>query len=54
MRKLILAVTVAVAPVMAIASGADGVWKTEANDDGCDPQKFVWPSLTAISVSAYA
>ena len=34
MRRLILAVTVAVAPVMAVASGADGVWKTEANDDG--------------------
>ena len=34
MRRLILAVTVAVVPVMTIAGGADGVWKTEANDDG--------------------
>jgi len=34
MRRLILAVAVAAVPVMAIASGADGVWKTEANDDG--------------------
>jgi len=34
MRRLILAVTVAATHITAIAGGADGVWKTEANDDG--------------------
>ena len=43
MRKLILAVTVAVAPVMAVASGADGVWKTEANDDGAYIEVTIGP-----------
>ena len=49
MRKLILAVTVTVAPVMAIASGADGVWKTEANDDGGYVEVTVGPCASDSS-----
>ena len=49
MRKLILAVTVAVAPVMAIASGADGVWKTEANDAGGYVEVTVGPCASDSS-----
>ena len=34
MRRLILGATIAAASSMAIAGGADGVWKTEEGDDG--------------------
>ena len=34
MRRLMLAVAIAVAPAMVVAGGADGVWKTEANEKG--------------------
>jgi hypothetical protein len=34
MLRLILALTVAATPIIVIAGGADGVWRTEANDDG--------------------
>ena len=43
MRRLILAMTVAVAPVMAIGSGVDGVWKTEANNDGAYLEVTIGP-----------
>ena len=43
MRKLILAMTFAVVPVVAIAGGADGVWKTQANDDGAYIEVTIGP-----------
>ena len=43
MRRLILAVTVAATPITAIAGGADGVWKTEANDAGAYVEVTIGP-----------
>jgi len=34
MRRMILAATIAIVPTIVLADGADGVWKTETNDDG--------------------
>jgi uncharacterized protein (DUF2147 family) len=34
MRKLMLAMTVAALPAAALAAEVDGVWKSEANEDG--------------------
>jgi uncharacterized protein (DUF2147 family) len=34
MRNLILAAAIVAAPAIAFADGADGVWKTEADDNG--------------------
>lgn len=34
MRKLLIAAAVAALPAVALADGVDGVWKSEANDDG--------------------
>ena len=34
MRRLIVVLTVAAASTVAVAGGADGVWKTQAGDDG--------------------
>ncbi|MEZ5865135.1 MAG: DUF2147 domain-containing protein [Geminicoccaceae bacterium] len=34
MRKLLLATAVAALPAAALAADVDGVWKSEANDDG--------------------
>ena len=34
MRRLTLGITIAAASSMAIAGGADGIWKTELSDDG--------------------
>ena len=49
MRRLILAITVAAVPIMAIASGADSVWKTEANDDGGYLEVTVGPCASDAS-----
>ena len=43
MRRLILGVTIAAACTMAIAGGADGVWKTEVNDDGAYLEVTIGP-----------
>lgn len=34
MRRLIVGLTIAAASAVAVAGGADGVWKTQAGDDG--------------------
>ena len=34
MRRLIVGLTIAAASTVAVAGGADGVWKTQADDDG--------------------
>ncbi len=34
MRKLLIAAAVAALPAMALSAEADGVWRSEANDDG--------------------
>jgi uncharacterized protein (DUF2147 family) len=49
MCRLILAVTIAAVPIMAIASGADGVWKTESNDDGGYLEVMVGPCTSDAS-----
>lgn len=49
MRRLILTIAFAAVPVTAIASGADGVWKTEANDDGGYVQVTVGPCASDAS-----
>ena len=43
MRRLIVAVTFAAAPVMAIAGGADGVWKTQRSDAGAYLEVTIGP-----------
>jgi uncharacterized protein (DUF2147 family) len=43
MRRLILAAAIAAAPTMVIAGGAEGVWKTEANDDGAYLEVTIGP-----------
>jgi uncharacterized protein (DUF2147 family) len=43
MRSLILAAAIVAAPAIAFADGADGVWKTEANDEGGYLQVTIGP-----------
>lgn len=34
MRRFIVAVALVAAPIMVVAGGADGIWKTQKDDDG--------------------
>ncbi len=49
MRKILMASALAVAPALALAEGADGVWKTQATDSGGYLEIMVGPCAADAS-----
>lgn len=51
MRKLMLAAAVAALPAVALAADVDGVWKSEANDDGAYIEITMAPCASDASLT---